>query len=382
MRLIEHDGKSLLAQHGLHSAQHRLLEASDTVDFTSCSVPSVLKAQTLDGKRGKAGLIERVDGSNVASKAEQLRSRLAQLGLEPLLMLEPAVDIEQELYAAVRLDGSGRYPCILFSASGGMDVETHVDRVATFPIDPIRGVYPHDLLPLLRASQLSPAQWGNVARFLARMYDVFVAEDALLIEINPLAITQDGLVVALDAKIELDDSAAFRHPQRAKLRSSAIRESTTTDLEARAAADGIDLVELSGSVALLTSGAGLGMAVVDQLTDAGMHPANFVDAPGGAGLERKVEYVFELARHDRVKAVAVFILQTAQPLARATGALIRVLERHPLSKPLVVGLVAAAAGERGMTAEQAREQLAGYGAVVVFDLEELVQELRSRVPSR
>ena len=379
MKLIEFDGKRLLAGYGLHMLPARLIEADSVESSLDGQGDVVLKAQILEGKRGKSGLIRRVDRSSAGSAIAEIRAKLVERSFEPLLMIEQAVDIVAEYYLAVRIDDVRQQPVIMFSTHGGIDVEDNPESILTYPVDALRGLYPHDVLPMLRAAGLPRVQWGPVSRFVAQLYDIFVAEDAELIEINPLAVTRANEIVAVDAKVELDDSAEFRHPARAAMRSKSLRPTTTTELERKAAAAGITLVELDGNVALITSGAGLGMAVVDELSDCGIRPANFIDAPGGAGLELKIDFVFELARQDRVKAIAVYILQTAQPLSRAIGSLLATLEKKPLSKPVVVGLVAAAAGERGMSVAEAKAKLAGHGLVAVSELGDLVEELKKVV---
>lgn len=367
MQLIEHDGKKILARHGVALPENRLLEARDGA-ASLIAGNCVLKAQTLDGGRGKRGLILMANAENGAAQLAELRRRMADLKLEDLIMAEAATPPEREFYMSIRIDGPGQCATLMVSAQGGMEVESGEPPLQV-RIDPLQGLYPHELLPRLRDCGFPEAALAPVARFAVQLYRVFVAEDAELIEINPLGWTAAGKLVALDCKMELDDSAAFRHGDRADLRSARIQRFDLTPLEEKAAANKLSFVELGGNIALLTSGAGLGMAVVDALGDQGLSAANFIDAPAGISLEAKIDTVFEMARAPHVEAIGVFILQAAQPLKRTVSRLLEMLDAAPPPKPLAIGLVAAAAGERGMTLAEAREELGrrGYPTVETFD---------------
>ncbi|CAN5297350.1 ADP-forming succinate--CoA ligase subunit beta [soil metagenome] len=367
MRLIEHDGKSILRKHGVALPAARLLEASDGPEALLDGA-CVLKAQTLDGGRGKRGLILMAKPDNGAEQLAELRRRMADLKLEDLIMVEAATPPEKEFYLSVRIDGPGQCATLMLSAQGGMEVENGEPPVQ-IRIDPRHGVHPHELLPQLRETGFPENALAPVARFAVQLYRVFLAEDAELIEINPLGLTADGKLIALDCKMELDDSAAFRHLDRAGLRSATIKRFDLTPLEEKAAAKRLAFVELGGNVAVLTSGAGLGMAVVDALRDKGLSAANFIDAPAGISLEAKIDTVFEMARAPHVEAIGIFILQTAQPLKRTVSRLLELLDQAPSPKPMAIGMVAAAGGERGMTLAEARAELnsRGYQTVETFD---------------
>jgi succinyl-CoA synthetase beta subunit len=367
MRLIEHDGKTILAKHGVALPQSRVLEASDGAEAL-LEGACVLKAQTLDGGRSKRGLILMANAENGAAQLAELRRRMAELKLEDIIMVEVATPPEREFYLSFRIDGPGQCATLMLSAQGGMEVENGEPPVQ-IRIDPRRGVHPHELLPRLREAGFPESALAPVARFAVQLYRVFVAEDAELIEINPLGLTANGKLIALDCKMELDDSAAYRHLDRKGLRSATIKRLDLTPLEAKAASRKLAFVELGGNVAVLTSGAGLGMAVVDALPYMGLSAANFIDAPAGISLEAKIDTVFEMARAPHVQAIGIFILQTAQPLKRTVTRLLELLDEAPPPKPMAIGLLAAAAGERGMTLAEARAELnsRGYQTVETFD---------------
>ncbi len=355
MRLIEHDGKRILAKHGVPLLASRLLESEDSTEALLDGA-CVLKAQTLDGGRGKRGLILMADAINSTAQLLELRGRMANLKLENLVMVEAAAPPEHEFYMSIRIDGCGQCATLMMSTEGGVDVENDSSPLQ-IRIDPLKGIYPHELVPRLRGCGFPDAALGPIARLAVQLHRIFVAEDAELIEINPLGWTAEGKLMVLDCKMELDDSAAHRHQDRANLRSFRMKRTDLTPLEEKAIVSRLSFVELDGNIAVLTSGAGLGMAVVDALRDHGLSAANFIDAPAGISIEAKIDLIFEMAREPRVEAIGIFLLQTAQPLKRTMSRFLELLDEAPPPKPLAIGLVAAAGGERGMTVAEARAEL-------------------------
>ncbi len=197
---------------------------------------------------------------------------------------------------------------------------------------------------------------GAIARFATELYKLFVAEDAELIEINPLAITANGQVTALDAKVVLDDNARFRHRDWHELLSARLERAAMKPLERRAADNGLTLVDLDGCVALFAGGAGFGMALVDLLADAGMPAANFADASGGASPEAFAamgDVILERAARPDVKAIVCYQNMGATSLKIAVDGLLGAWDRAPVKKPLVVGFAVSATAEREMTAAEA-----------------------------
>lgn len=383
MRLIEHDGKAILARHGVPVPRSALIEADAAFSFNDAGDDAgcVLKAQTLDGGRGKAGLVLKCDAGQGEATLAELRRRMAAKGLDALVLAEETLPPQREFYLAFRIDGARQCVAMMIGSEGGMEVENAAPPLQV-PVDPRRGVFPHDILPKLREAGFDAALLAPLARFAAQIYRVFVAEDAELIEINPLGLTAAGRLVALDCKMELDDSAAFRHPQRAMLRSARLLSPGQSDLERRAAAQSLSFVEMEGNVAVLTAGAGLGMAVVDALHDAGLSAANFIDAQAGLSLEAKIDVVFERARDPRVEAIAIFFLQTANPLKRTMGRLLELLDQAAPPKPLAIGVIAAAGGERGMSRAEAVAELNRRGYETAESFAELAASVKRIIAER
>ena len=248
--------------------------------------PAVVKAQVKIGGRGKAG------GIKVAADAGELREHAAAiLGMDIRghtvheLWIEEASEIATEYYAAVIFDRSAKAPLVMLSTHGGMDIEQVADEspeaIATLHVDPLVGFQPFHGRRLAYEAAVDADVVRPVGAMLATLYAAFVGEDATLVEINPLIITPDRRVVALDAKVTLDDNARFRHPDHAALDDAGGADPQ----ELMARERGLTYVKLDGDIGIFGNGAGLVMSTLDVVAHAGGAPANFLDAGGGAKAE-------------------------------------------------------------------------------------------------
>ncbi len=289
MNFEEHAAKPLLAEAGIAVPPSRLATTPDEAAAAAEAIgPCVVKAQVPTGKRGKAGGIRLA-----ATPAEARAAAEAILALEigghrvEKLLVEAQVPIARELYAAVLTDPATRGPVVLFSPLGGMDVEEAAERdpdaMRRLPVDITAGLDADGAATLLAGLDLGPAE-RPVAETLARLYRVFRDRDAELVEINPLVLTTDNRVVALDCKLVLDDAALSRQSDIAGNGTP----DPLTDLEAEAAAAGLKYIELGGSVGVLANGAGLTMTSMDAVTHYGGAPANFLEIGGEAYTKSKV----------------------------------------------------------------------------------------------
>ncbi|UCE30327.1 MAG: hypothetical protein JSW68_09580, partial [Burkholderiales bacterium] len=341
-----------------------------------------VKAQLLAGGRGKAGLVRLADPAALGETVAALREALGARAPSTPILVEQAVLLEAEWYRACRVDDIAQRPVLLFSLAGGIDVESEPKAVRSYRLDALAETFPHQLVPWLREAGVTGPALGALARIAAQLARAFKAEDADLIEINPLGVRPGGRPIALDAKVSVDDNAAYRHPEWSALASAAVQESSRTALERDAEACGITFVELDGDIALLSGGAGLGMALADMLTDAGLRPANFVDATGGNDRQRIVDLVrivFERARRDDVRAIAMYFTVSATPLKGIVEGLLAVLGRMPPPKPIVIGLAATGAATAAMSVEQARAALEARGYPCVEALDEFVAAVRAEL---
>jgi len=306
MDLLEYQGKQLFARHGLKVSSGRAVADVEGAVAAGAEVgyPVVVKAQVLIGGRGKAG------GVKLAEDEQQLREHAGNiLGMNirghtvHTLWIEHASDIAAEYYAAVLLDRSAKKPLVMFSTEGGVDIEEVAardpERLIRRHVDLLRGLSREQALSIAREGGADADVVEQVADALVALYEVWLAEDAILAEINPLIVTPAREVRALDAKVSLDDNALFRHPDNQSLSDTANED----PIEARAKEQGVQYVKLDGDIGILGNGAGLVMSTLDVVAQAGGSPANFLDAGGGSNAEKIRQAVELLLANDAVKAV-------------------------------------------------------------------------------
>jgi succinyl-CoA synthetase beta subunit len=379
MRLAEIDGKALLRRHGLSVPRGVLIGAGEDAPAEARQwLGHVLKAQLLEGGRGKRGLVRRLaDLSELAGARARIAAALGDP--DAPLLLEEAVAIAREVYLAVRIDGT-RQELELLAAEGGEDVET-TKSLVRIPLGATGETSADALYPDL-ARLFSRDVAARLARYAARLPQIARREDLELLEINPLAFTADGRLVACDAKIIRDDSAAFRHDPEDFPLSRALAERALTELERSARDLGFHLVEIDGDVALVTAGAGLGMMMMDLLADHGLTAACFMDNLRGAPDETMAERLRiarALAQRPRVKAIVFQTVLASRSLAERIEALLAFLAAEPLPKPLFVGIAAGHAAARKMSAEAAVEKLAAAGIAAFTDPIALVRAVAAAV---
>jgi succinyl-CoA synthetase beta subunit len=367
MRLAEVDGKALLRRHGIAVPRSVLLRAGENPPTETASWPGfLLKAQILEGGRGKRGLVRGFD--KIADFRDVRRLILATLDdADTPLLLEEAVAIAREIFIAVRIDGTQQRLELLIAPQGGENVEQSA-KLARIPIEDAASARPEAIFSGIAG--LFPAELAaRLARFAARLPDIARREDLELLEINPLALTQDGGLVACDAKIIVDDSAAFRHEGGEFTVSQALAERAMTSLERSARDLGFQLVETPGNVVLVTSGAGLAMMMMDLLADHGLRAASFMDNRRGAPDEtmtERLKIARALAARPNIKAI---VFQTVI----ASRSLTAWITAEPLPKPLFVGFAAGHAATRKMSTDEAIAKLRALGVAAFTDPVALVK---------
>ena len=328
---------------------------------------SVVKAQIHAGGRGKSGGVQLVRSPEEAEEAAQrmLASNIVTPQTGPggapveKLLIEELADIKQELYVALTIDRGHRGPAILVSTKGGMDIEevatNNPEDIHTEPVDPLSGLMPFQTRRLVRQLGLGPAVAGDAAKVLSALYRVFVENDCTLVEINPLIITGDDRVVALDAKINLDDDSMFRHADL-----MAYRDINQEDpLEAQASDQNIAYVNLDGDVGCLVNGAGLAMATLDVTNAAGAAPANFLDVGGGATPEKVANAVKIILSDPNVKRVLVNIFGGILRCDIAGEGIVLAYKETGSTVPLVVRML-------GTNVVEGKNILGTSGLPVVF----------------
>jgi len=289
MRLFEYEAREIFVKYGIKVAPAVLVHSVDEAlkAIAALGYPVVVKAQVLSGGRGKAG------GVRVAANQAELMEHTGQiLGLviqgekAESVLLSRKIEIARELYAGVTFDPQNGLPALMFSTSGGVDIEVVAratpEKVLTVHLPPTQPVRGFRIIDFLRGSELPSELLPKVAQALQKLVEAFHASDATTAEINPLAVTPEGEVVALDAKLVLDDSALARQQITPRFEAG-------TPLEARARSMGLNYVQLQGNIAVLGSGAGLAMATMDFVSHYGAAPACFLDTGGGISSEKMAE---------------------------------------------------------------------------------------------
>jgi succinyl-CoA synthetase beta subunit len=341
MDLLEYQGKQLFARHGIPVPSGRpattvdeALDAADAVGF-----PCVVKAQVQIGGRGKLG------GIKVGHSRDEVRAHAsAILGMDIRglrvheVWVEEASQIEAEFYTSIVFDRSAHAPLVMFSTKGGMDIEQVAeedpDAIASLHVDPLLGFHDFHGRRLAFEGGVDADLVRPLTAMLSKLYAAFVAEDAMLVEVNPLIVTPDRQLRALDAKVTLDDSALYRHPENAALRNPSAEDPQ----EQMAKERGLTYVKLDGDIGILGNGAGLVMSTLDVVAQAGGKPANFLDAGGGSKADAIVSAVEVILSDEKVRAVLFNIFGGITRCDEVAKGLIEAFERVQPEVPFVVRL--------------------------------------------
>src|ERR687891_416087 len=341
MDLLEYQGKQLFARHGVPVPSGRPAETVDEAVTAADAIgyPCVVKAQVQIGGRGKLG------GIKVAQNAGEAREHAnAILGMDIRgltvheVWIEEASEIEAEYYASIVFDRSAKAPLIMLSTKGGMDIEQVAeedpDAIATLHVDPLLGFQDFHGRRLAFEAGLPGDLVRPAGSKLAKLYAAFVAEDATLVEVNPLIVTPERELKALDAKVTLDGNALFRHPDNASLRNP----SGEDEQEQMAKERGLTYVKLDGDIGILGNGAGLVMSTLDVVAQAGGAPANFLDAGGGSKADAIVSAVEVILSDPKVKAVLFNIFGGITRCDEVAKGLIEAFDQVKPEVPFVIRL--------------------------------------------
>jgi len=333
LKLYEYLGKKLFYRYDIPVPHGKLVESAEEAAEAAAELGEVvIKSQVLTGKRGKAGGIAFASSS---VEAENEAERIFKMALNGLpvekLLVEEKLQIDQELYLALTVDGTARCPVVLASLDGGMDVEDVAEeRMIKWPVDITIGLQDYMVREICRLMDIKDDLKKEFIKFLPKLYRLFRELDAELAEINPLALTPSGLVAA-DAKVTIDDDALYRHPQLPR-----IKEKTALELKA----EELDLayVELDGDIAVMANGAGITMATLDMVQHYGGAPANFLDFGGGADVE-KTSQALELLLGTEPKVLLINIFGGITRCDVVAEAFVRVRESKGITLPVSFRLV-------------------------------------------
>lgn len=370
MNLHEYQSKQIFARYGIPVPRGRIAVNSDEAKQIAEELGGrvVVKSQVLVGGRGKAGGIRLAKS---ADEAQELATRILGMEIKGLpvrrVLVDEAVSIEKEIYLGITNDRASRKPVIIASAEGGVDIEEVAartpERIVRLHIDPLLGLREYQARDVAVAIDLPKEYWRQFMAVADGLWRVFVENDATLVEINPLVITKEKRLVALDGKMVIDDNALFRRPD--------IAEKRDLDVEApeeiSARKYGLSYIKLDGQIGCMVNGAGLAMATMDIIKLYGGQPANFLDIGGGAGAE-KVAAAFRIILSDpNVCAVLINIfggITRGDEVAR--GILAAIAEVKP-KVPMIVRLV-------GTNAEEGRRLLADANMITAETLAEAAEK--------
>jgi len=365
----EYQAKEILQQYGVPIAAGKLAysPAQATTCYHQLGTPAcVVKAQIHSGARGKAGGVKLCKSEEEVQKAtnQMIGTRLATVQTGPQgkivekVYIEAGTDIDRELYLAFVLDRASERIVAVASASGGMAIEElaaeRPDSIVRIPIDPAVDLRRFQAAELAFALNIPKTLLKDAIRAITGCYRALIKSDASLVEVNPLVITKGGELIALDAKMIVDDNALFRHPEIAEMRD----KSQEDPRETSASDHDLSYVGLEGNIGCMINGAGLAMATMDMIKHAGGEPANFLDIGGGASPER-VAKAFELVLQDKsVKAMLVNIYAGINRCDWIAEGLIKAIQSINLKVPLVVRL-------SGTNVEVGRKMLKDSGLPLV-----------------
>jgi succinyl-CoA synthetase beta subunit len=384
MKIHEYQAKAILKKYGVAVPRGEMAESREGAEsaakdlFGAGATGVVVKAQIHAGGRGKGGGVKIAksveEAGDIASKMLGMKLVTHQTGPEGRivgrLLIEETLPIEKELYLGIVVDRAEARPVFMASASGGVEIEqvaaANPDAILKEYIDPGMGLEPFQARKIAFRLALKPAQIQESVQFMTGLYRAFEETDSSLMEINPFISCSDGRLFALDAKINFDDNAMFRHPDLREL-----RDITEEDqLEVEASKYSLNYIKLDGNVGCMVNGAGLAMATMDIIKLAGGMPANFLDVGGGANAEQ-VTHAFEILLSDKnVKAVLINIFGGILRVDTLANGVVEAARTTQISLPVVLRL-------EGTNVEQGREILKQSG--LNFTVAETMKDAAEKV---
>ncbi len=342
MDLLEYQGKQLFKRFGIPVSEGRLATtpAGARSAAEELGGPVVVKAQVLTGGRGKAGGVKLADDPEDAEqKAKDIIGLDINGHVVEKLWIETASDIAKEYYLSVTFDRGAKKPLFMFTTQGGIEIEQvaeeNPDALVRLHVDALEGYQPWVARRLIYGAGVEdPSEQKQIADIIGKLYRCFVECDAMLAEINPLIVTPDGEVKALDSKFTVDDSALYRHPDIAEFREL----SAADPLEAFAREKGVTYVKLDGFVGILGNGAGLSMSTVDVVVVAGGKPANFCDLGGGGNAQGVIDALEVITRDEQVRSILFNIFGGITRCDEVARGVLEALEQMQITLPIVVRL--------------------------------------------
>ena len=371
MNLHEYQARALLKSAGVPVPDGDVASTPQEVEGIARRLGGnvVVKAQVHSGGRGKAG------GVKLAKSPEEAKEHASKiLGMQikgltvHRVLVVPTADIASESYVGVIMDRDSQRPVFMVSAAGGMDIEevaaTTPEKIVKLAVDPLYGLLPHQALTLAYALYDDVKQVRVAADLMQKLYRIFTENDASLVEVNPLVTTPDGQVLALDAKVSIDDNALDRRPDLAELRDETAEE--PSEVEARKA--NLTFIKLDGDVGCVVNGAGLAMATMDLVKYYGGEPANFLDIGGSSNPEKVVNALKIITRDKNVKAILFNIFGGITRTDDVANGIVTATKQFKVEVPIVIRLT-------GTNEKEAVRILQENGMSALNDMDEAVQKV-------
>jgi succinyl-CoA synthetase beta subunit len=353
--LYEYQGKELFKRFGIPVSEGRLATTPEEARAAAEQLGGqvVVKAQVLTGGRGKAGGVKLADDpADAERKAREILGLDIRGHVVHKVWIESASEIAKEYYLSVTFDRGTKRPLFMLTKEGGIEIEQVAaetpDALARLHVDPLEGFHPYQARRLIYGAGIDdPSEQKQIVGIVERLYRCFVETDAMLCEVNPLIVTPEGEVKALDSKFTVDDSALFRHPEIAEMRDVAAAD----PLETFAREKGVTYVKLDGEVGILGNGAGLSMSTVDVVVVAGGRPANFCDLGGGGDAQGVIDALEVITRDQQVRSIFFNIFGGITRCDEVARGILAALDQMSIGLPIVVRL-------DGTNAEEGRQLLA------------------------
>ena len=359
MKLHEYQTKQIFADHGIPIPKGWVAETPGEAERIAQELGGTvaIKAQVLVGGRGKAGGIKL---ARTPEEAREVAERILSMTIKGLpvrkVLVEEAADIAQEIYLGITNDRAAKRPVVMASSEGGVDIEEVArrspEKIVRAHIHPLLGLQAYQIRDLALGIELPREFWSSFVSFAQALAQVYQKYDATLVEINPLVITRQGNLLALDAKLVVDDNALYRHPELEKFRD--LDAEDPTEVEARKY--GLSYIKLDGTIGCMVNGAGLAMATMDIIKLFGGEPANFLDIGGGANAEKVARAMRLILADPKVKVVLINIFGGITRCDEVARGILAAMEEVKPNIPMVVRLVGTNAEEgRALLQEAAME---------------------------
>jgi succinyl-CoA synthetase beta subunit len=338
VRLHEYEAKEIFSKYGINIQQGGLAKTPEEAKqiATNIGMPVVIKSQVLVGGRGKAGGIKVVDNLNDVKRVADKVLKLEIKGYKPegVLVLKK-IEIKKEIYLGITIDGTSGIPIVMLCSEGGVEIEEvahrNPEKISKLSVYSLQNLYPYQVINAVKKIGLTGKALMETVNIVTKLYQIFKEYDGLIAEINPLVMTKDNEICCVDAVLQIDDSALFRHPELNKRRLTSMNER-----DKRLLKKGATFVKLNGNIGLICSGAGLAMATMDMINDyPSLSTANFLETGGGITSELMVDCMELVLEQPGLKALFINLYGGINPIHEGAKGIAKVVREKKINIPIV-----------------------------------------------